>query len=226
MSLHYEMYPLGPWTDPVTKPRQSCSAFRATWSATIDLLEREASMLSTRLIRIDIDVREGDIRLDGLLRADAKVTFPGVRVHLIGTKFGDLQYATDRYESRYSGDRLKSWQANIRAIALALEALRAVDRYGVSTRGEQYTGWKALPAGSGVAATSKRDAAEFLERLVVGDEGAGRERTVQQILDGGLPDAARLIREARAATHPDRNGGDRAAWDRVEEAAKVLGLMS
>lgn len=34
----------------------------------------------------------------------------------------------------------------------------------------------------------------------------------------------RLVRQARARAHPDRNGGDRAAWDRVEQAVRTLGL--
>jgi hypothetical protein len=33
-----------------------------------------------------------------------------------------------------------------------------------------------------------------------------------------------LLRAARAKAHPDRNGGDRALWDAVEDAARVLGL--
>ncbi len=43
------------------------------------------------------------------------------------------------------------------------------------------------------------------------------------------PDASRadllaLLRTARAKAHPDRNGGDRALWDAVDDAAHVLGL--
>lgn len=45
----------------------------------------------------------------------------------------------------YYGD-MPPWQANIRAIAKTLEHLRDLDRWGVTKRGEQYTGWKALPA--------------------------------------------------------------------------------
>jgi hypothetical protein len=33
-----------------------------------------------------------------------------------------------------------------------------------------------------------------------------------------------LLRAARAKAHPDRNGGDRARWDAVEDAAHALGL--
>lgn len=38
------------------------------------------------------------------------------------------------------------WQINLRAIALGLEALRKLDRYGITSRGEQYTGWRAIEA--------------------------------------------------------------------------------
>lgn len=37
-------------------------------------------------------------------------------------------------------------------------------------------------------------------------------------------DLQALVRSARAKAHPDRNGGDRALWDGVEDAAHVLGL--
>jgi len=44
-------------------------------------------------------------------------------------------------------DSFRDWEANLRAIALSLEHLRAVDRYGVTTEEEeQYTGWLRLPA--------------------------------------------------------------------------------
>jgi hypothetical protein len=48
-----------------------------------------------------------------------------------------LVFATDAYED---------WQHNVRAIALTLEALRAVDRYG-TTGGRQYAGFRQLTAG-------------------------------------------------------------------------------
>lgn len=50
---------------------------------------------------------------------------------------GRMVLATDTYEH---------WQANVRAIALTLEALRAVDRYG-ATQGRQYAGFQQLTAG-------------------------------------------------------------------------------
>lgn len=37
-------------------------------------------------------------------------------------------------------------------------------------------------------------------------------------------DLERVLRAARSRAHPDRNGGDRGRWDKVEEAARKLGL--
>lgn len=37
-------------------------------------------------------------------------------------------------------------------------------------------------------------------------------------------DLERVLRAARSRAHPDRTGGDRARWDKVEEAARKLGL--
>lgn len=39
-------------------------------------------------------------------------------------------------------------------------------------------------------------------------------------------DLNQVWRQARAKAHPDRRGGDRTAWDKVEAAARVLGLES
>ncbi|WP_223110956.1 MULTISPECIES: hypothetical protein [Aeromicrobium] len=37
-------------------------------------------------------------------------------------------------------------------------------------------------------------------------------------------DLERVLRAARAQAHPDRTGGDRTRWDKVEQAARTLGL--
>ncbi len=37
-------------------------------------------------------------------------------------------------------------------------------------------------------------------------------------------DLERVHRSARAKAHPDRTGGDRSQWDKVEQAARTLGL--
>jgi hypothetical protein len=63
----------------------------------------------------------------------------------------------------YSADSCALGQHNVRSIALGLEALRAVERYGVTHQGEQYTPWKAIGSGptpmpSNGAMTGEQDA--------------------------------------------------------------------
>lgn len=214
----YTFRPLGPWVEGDTSPRRGAHLFRATWDDTLKLLERELGYLDGRNIVIQADFREGDLRLDGMPRADARQpNHPGVRL-AFDSVHGPLTYATDAYEKLYSGPSLKGWQANVRAIALALEALRAVDRYGVTRRGEQYTGWKQLEAGRGDAAShmTSDEARKVLAQAAGGDTDFG----------GSPMPLGALHRRARALAHPDRHGGDRTAWDRVEQAARVLGAQS
>lgn len=202
----YEIRPLGPWIGPTTSPasRQSGSAFRAPWSATLDLIGRETRLLGARLVVIQVDVTEAEIRRDGMLRANARIGFPGVKLSF-DSKHGPLTYATDEYAH---------WQANVRAIALSLQALRAVDRYGVSKSGEQYRGWTALPAGSPSGQMSADDAA----RLLAGYADAGV--TADLVLTDAEARRA-AFRQASRRTHPD-HGGDPAAFARVTAARDLL----
>lgn len=64
--------------------------------------------------------------------------------------FVALQAATDPSRRLvYATDACEDWRHNVRSIALGLEALRAVDRYGITRKGEQYAGFRAaLTAGS------------------------------------------------------------------------------
>jgi hypothetical protein len=156
----YEIRPLGQWIGPVTPDRKSSAVFRAKWADTLDLLGYETEQLGARLVVVQIDVTAGDLRRDGMLRANARADFPGVRVSF-DSQHGPLTYATDEYESRYSGDP-PSWQTNVRAVALALQALRAVDRYGVSRSGQQYRGWTAIATNSGEFDMTREQAAQLL----------------------------------------------------------------
>ncbi|HYF72005.1 MAG TPA: hypothetical protein VD864_04240, partial [Nocardioides sp.] len=133
------------WPFPETKPgERRSSPFKGTYSSTLDLLSRELYHLRSDLYGLailQVVTRNGerDLRQDQWLRADARVTHPGVAISM-GSKFGPLTFHCDRFVG---------WQANLRAIALGLESLRRVGRYGIGGSGEQYRGWTALPAGSG-----------------------------------------------------------------------------
>ena len=200
------MRPMVAWTDPETNPRRGSHIFKASWRDTLDLLGDEVGKLGGDLVVMQADVREGDIRQDGMLRANAKVGHPGVAISF-ESSFGPLRYATDAHEREYSYAKLDGWQANVRAIALSLVALRAVDRYGVSKRGEQYTGWKALPASSGVTFPSADEAGRWL---------------VEQTADlAGTRTLADRYRSAARRMHPDA-AGDPEMWEKLSNARTLL----
>ena len=115
--MRYDIRPLVAWTDPETPQRRSSSRFKASWADTLDFLSTEIGKVGGKEpVVLQVDVTEGDIRLDGMLRANAKVGHPGVVVSF-DSDFGPLRYATDAYEKDWSHG-MPSWQANIRAIAL------------------------------------------------------------------------------------------------------------
>lgn len=149
-------------------------------------------------------VSESHIRNDGMVRADARPSSPGVII-AFDCPHGPMQFPCDTFTD---------WQDNVRAIALALEALRKVDRYGVTRRAEQYTGWKQLPGPMPSAAElTIEQAGEVMRRF-----GGGRW------VGGMHPDEKRRIfRAAQMCAHPDR-GGSQSDFELVQKAGRVLGL--
>ena len=210
--MRYQIRPLSPWPGAVTASRKSSGVFQADWDSTLALLRDEVDKLDGQYpVIIQIDVGELDLRQDGMLKTRAHVgPFPGVIVSFT-SRHGPLQYVSDAYEQRYTGS-LPGWQANVRAVALALEALRAVDRYGVSKRGEQYSGWKALPRG-GSGFGSADEAEQWMRKYYAsdrGNHGPGDE----------LP-LGELHRRMARMLHPDA-GGSVADWDRLDNARQLL----
>lgn len=213
--MRYTVRPISDRTTFTGKHRTA--PFGAGWSSTLDLLDREVRQIRGRDVVLEIDVTERMIRLDGQPYANARPSSPAVRL-AFESMHGPLTYGTDAFVH---------WQDNVRAIALGLEALRKVDRYGITKRGEQYTGFKAIGGGTplpaGPAPMTRLDAAQLLERLAIGDEGTARDASVQIILNGQC-DMARVVRDARMVAHPDRRNGDHSLAYDVDEAARVLAV--
>lgn len=132
--MQYQFRPIDQWPGQRKNNRKK-SPFGASFNRTLQDLDRELRHLGAKNIVIQAAVTEDDIRLDGMLRAGASPRSPGI-ILSFESKIGWLSYPCDTYSD---------WQGNLRAIALALAALRAVDRYGVTSRAEQYKGWQALP---------------------------------------------------------------------------------
>jgi hypothetical protein len=182
-------------------PGNRRSMFSSSWSQTVRLLHNELRHLDARNIALGLGYRDVDLRLDGFPRANAKMASPAVEI-AFESKWGPLIYATAEFDD---------WQDNVRAIALSMEALRAVDRYGVSKRGEQYRGWRQLPTGT-------HDNTEGLADVNQAREWLRRE------FDDGATDATihDLLKRAIRTSHPDR-GGDPAVFRKVMRAKELIG---
>jgi hypothetical protein len=218
MSGYTELRDLGvafvPPDGPMPTPGGRWPQFSASWSSTVELLARELRHLDAKGISIELDMEPRMFRQDGLPRSDARARSDGVRLSF-SSKYGPLRYETAEFTGRWGEE---GWKQNIRAIALGLEALRKVDRYGVSKRGEQYRGWKALPTGTDPAdAIQTREQAEAVILSVV---GAFYEKS--DIADGG-PFLKEAVRMAQRQTHPDR-GGDTTEFRKVMKAAELVGV--
>lgn len=173
---------------PIERPievQHEISRFQATWTATVGLLADELRAHGAEQAVLEVDFRQEDFRLDGLPRAGRTARTPGIVLsfHAIGVS-GTPQL-------RYEVGHYSTFEDNVRAVALALRALRAVDRYGVTRRGEQYAGWRQLAAGGPSADRG---------RALIREHGSARA--------------------ARMATHPDR-GGDAAAFADVQAAIEA-----
>lgn len=222
MSAEVRLRPLsGPWPYPETKNRRTYQ-FRSTWADTRELLASEAEQLGARLVVVEFDVVGGEsaFRIDGGLRVNAKAgPFPGARVSM-ETRHGPLTYATDRYERTWGHQKLASWQANVRAIAMSLEALRAVDRHGVTRRGEQYAGWKQLPSAPSAPAPDDLPTARAKAARLLIEHGGDPAQTVGMLLTH--PEVVRrLFGHAARRHHPDA-GGDAELFKRLVSARDLL----
>lgn len=177
--------------------------FSANWSKTLQLLDRELAALGASDVVFQLDMSERDIRVDGYPRANARPSSPAV-ILSFKSRHGWLRYQCDAFEGGAEG-----WQDNVRAIALGLEALRQVERYGITKRGEQYTGWKALPDSTMSRYEAQVTILQMAEIVAPGQEiPMGHDLTA-------------AYRRAAKKAHPDA-GGSREAWDELQRAKAVL----
>lgn len=196
--IEYQFRPLGTWPGKKTSSRQR-ARFRTRHTDTLRDLSRELDHLVARQVVIQADCGESEIRRDGMLRADARLNSPAI-ILSFNSKHGPLSYPCDTYIS---------WQDNLRAITLALEALRAVDRYGVTKQAEQYKGWQALPPPANIGMTLEQ--ARAFIALTVGAIVRWDERDQVEA----------AIRCAEMKTHPDR-GGNGTAFKQVQAARQII----
>jgi hypothetical protein len=210
---------------PATQRRKPPFRETTTVTASLERLAHELGMLGVReaLVRVDVDVTAIGAR-GGLLRHPPT---PGVVLDFEHPARGGRPAAP----ALMGFDAYATWQANVRAAALTLEALRAVDRHrGDAVRGEQYTGFLRLPGAGGVNTTAVVLTPERAARLLVDAHPSARGRTPMDrelfahvlIATGtNVAHALQFADEARVAAHPDR-GGSAAAFTTVTEARRVV----
>lgn len=143
--------PLEKWSEK-TKLTYKRSPFGSVYAKTLNLLERELAKIYATDVVIEAGFTEQDIRNDGWPRSGARPRHPGVI----------LYFRTPNGAMRFPCGTYGNFENNVRAIALTLEALRTIDRYGVTMGHEQYTGFKQI-AGPGTDKTRELlDAAEVI----------------------------------------------------------------
>lgn len=202
LDLRFHSLPAWPVEPTPSDKRRGRYTFRASWNDTLALLEDELDKLKATDVVIEAALKPEEIRIDGWPRANAHPSHPGV-ILSFASKHGPLRYLTDRHEF---------WQHNLRAIALGLGALRAVDRYGITERGEQYVGWKAIPQ-----TTTTGNPARLLASVL----GISAEAVSGVV--AGTESARSLYRTALKSAHPD-HGGSRELLEQVQDAGRQLGV--
>jgi hypothetical protein len=204
MALEYSVTELPPVWPGKKTPYRKRAPFKSQWAKTLHALERELKHLGARKVEIACEIRMGDLRQDGQLRADAR---PGPAVIL---SFIDR----DGQRQAYPCDNFAWWQDNLYAIAVVLEDLRRAERYGVQSALLR-AGFKALPnAGATTTAFNVDQAASYLARL--SNNGA----TAADIAKDAET-ARYAYRRAAANTHPD-SGGSTGNFQLTQEAKRVL----
>lgn len=192
------------------------SRFDSSYTSTRKLLDRELQMLDASNVVLQVQARESQITRDGRLRADARLEGPGVILSFDTPEHGTLTYDTDRFVH---------WHDNLRAIALGLEALRRVERYGIADRGQQYAGYREL--GSGIALGPPKlnavDAARLLLDAWHSSASGVTADHVDVLASWSVTEfRQRVWRAVSKRYHPDYEGGDGELFARLVEARDLL----
>jgi hypothetical protein len=209
--------PLIKWPEKDSEERRK-APFKTTWANTLNLLAFELDKLSAREPTLKTMHSPEDFRIDGKLRSDTRAPeHPGVVLTFEKFEGWDESIQQSRYVAmRLPCDTFTYWKDNVRAIALALEALRKVDRYGVKS-GSQYAGFKALPAGDFTVEMTPELAADFIARAA----GMGAVPAIATSIIQTPAFGESVYRTAAKNLHPDK-GGDPSEFQKLESAWRCV----
>jgi hypothetical protein len=199
--------PLEKWSRQETRNRKA-SPYSVGYARTLNDLEREVMHLQVKGdVVIQMDISEEHISRNGTPYSNARPRSPRVAVAFTSQKYGPMTYSCDKF---------CDWADNIRAIALGMQRLRLVEETGIISRGEQYTGFRALPSGIevGPATMTVEEAAMLLSDL------AGIPDRWQPMI--AAVDTFRTVYRAAALKHHPDAKGTPTKWAQVNAAAEVL----
>ena len=196
--------PIDKWPGKVrpSYERRKRATFRIGYADRLNFLEKEIKHLGGKGILIQAYFDAKDIRNDGWPRSSSRPKSPGIIVTFQNRKGESLSFPCDTYDS---------WEDNLYAIALSLESLRAVDRYGVTQHEEQYQGWKRLAPPSQEQPRDRRWALQHLAALA--------DTSPDALKDSAMVDLA--YRSAARKTHPD-SGGNVQAFQVLQDAMRLI----
>jgi hypothetical protein len=196
--------PMPKW-DRQPKLRYQSAAFKTPYNRTLDKLEYELGRLKARDVRIEAGYRMDQIRNDGWPRGGVSPQHPGVVLYFESAD-GPMCFPCGTYSRM---------EDNLHAIALTLENLRAVDRYGVTLGHEQYRGFLALPGAAQSSDSWTVDsAAGWLANRV--------PWATEKLILTSHESYRAAYREIAAQVHPDRAGGSRDLFDVLQVVATLL----
>lgn len=186
------------------------SPFSTRYSKVLEVLHSELWHLGAYEYVMEIDMDERYFRLDGSPRANAVANSSAIAISFKAQQ-GPMEFLCGTYTA---------WQDNVWAIAKGLEALRGINRWGITQAAEQYQGFRAIGSGIalGAASMTVEEAAAVLLRAAYGDHynalytnamihNPERRKTVFQM--------------AALKLHPD-TGGDADAFDKLVKARELL----
>jgi len=195
--------PIEKWPREKTDRRKS-APFRTSFQKTLELLQREIGKIASSSLGAEVLVqgyfRQNQIRNDGWPMSKASPIEPGIIITFTKNSGQVISMPCDTFTF---------WEDNFRAIALSLEALRTVDRYGVTQNGEQYRGWEALPAPE--RKNTMAEAAQVISMY--------SGYSVTAVLTHRREAA---IKAALLNTHPDKETGSTEGFQQVMDAKKIL----
>lgn len=196
---------------PQTPLHKDSRGLKANWSKAFEKLRYELARIKATDVVVEAGYKPEQVRADGWPYSNAKPAHGDVRVSF---KHNGVPMA-------FTCAHWKQTELNAYLIAMTLERLRAIDRYGCTKSGQQYAGWSQLPPGTGRgpivanAFATVEDAARFLLRTA-----KLREGDVANVI--ASPDTlVTVYRAAAKVAHPD-TGGNTETFARVNAAKEMI----